>query len=335
MLRNKFIYFACGALMLGFTTACDDDDTVIDESVITPIEKPDLVIDVETMRVKIGEPAQIPVTSGGGDYSAFSLSPEIVDVTIIDGVAMIEGKKNGTGEIIISDAAGNYKSLTVSVYTTDELTLSQTDVKLVTPLGFSSMVKESVLLGNGGYRAVSDNRAVSVSIGEESGEISISATSTKTDINAVITVSDVTGLTATMNVTVKYTLDAFTESDLAAFCELTESAAELNGNVPAYFNYYPDNFSTQTADGKDTFGWVYNSWTGAKYCWLEFEYPANAAIGQTVSGKASLGSYGSVTYQGEGSVKVVKNDDTSKVVVFWNVDEAAERINRGYLVEVK
>ena len=64
--------------MLGFTTACDDDDTVIDESVITPIEKPDLVIDVETMRVKIGEPAQIPVTSGGGDYSAFSLSLKLL-----------------------------------------------------------------------------------------------------------------------------------------------------------------------------------------------------------------------------------------------------------------
>lgn len=157
--------------MTGFTS-CDDDDTII--------ETPDteLTFDAETAKVKIGAENRIalPVATGAGDYRGYSLNPDVAEVvTGEDGQFYIEGYKNGVAKVVVSDAANQYKQLIVSVYTTDEMTLSHSDYNFVTPMGLSSTSNEcSVVLGNGEYTVESDNAKVEASINPETGVISLS-----------------------------------------------------------------------------------------------------------------------------------------------------------------
>lgn len=116
---------------------------------------------------------------------------------------------------MVSDKYSRYRKLPVNVYTTDKLQLSHETFDLITLLGNSKTLKANVVLGNGGYEAMSDNPAVSVSV-NEAGEISMKATSKKEDFTANITVTDCTGLTANIAVTVKASLEPFTTEELEA-----------------------------------------------------------------------------------------------------------------------
>lgn len=321
----------CGVMALSAVTACSDDK---DEIIINEEpEYPALSVDTESMRVKIGADSRVavPVSSGAGEYAAFSLNPDIADVTDENGALMVEGFRNGTTEIIISDKGGSLKKLPVSVYTTDVLTVETTDFTLETPLGHSATATTRVLLGNDGYSVVSDNEAVAATV-DEDGVISITATSKRQEFTAKVTVSDMSGLTADINVTVKYTLDAFTPEDIAALCAQTDkSMADFNGETPYRFNSYREYFETSVEDGIETFGWIRRS---GRYE-LFVTYPEGTALNTPVQGTVTYtDNYDEKAVAQPVTVTIVKNDDVSKVAIFSYIDEKEDKLYRGYLVHV-
>lgn len=321
----------CGVMALGAITACSDDK---DEIIINEEPQyPALSIDTESMRVKVGSDSRVavPISDGAGEYAAFSLNPEVADVTDEGGTLMIEGFHNGTTEIIISDKGGSLKKLPVSVYTTDVLTVESTDFTLETPLGHSATATTRVLLGNDGYSAVSDNDAVTATV-DESGVISITATSKRQEFTAKVTVSDMSGLTADINVTVKFTLEAFTAADIAALCAQTEeSMADFNGTIPNSFKTWREEMTTSVDDGIETFGWIRRS---GRYE-LFVTYPEGTALNTPVDGKMTFtDNYDVIAQDQPVTVTIVKNDEISKVAIFSYFDEKEDKLYRGYLVHV-
>ncbi len=326
-MKLKYIFMSmvlAGAAMVGFTSCSDDDDEP------APVIEEELVLGTD-VRVKIGAENRValPIETGNGNYRAFSLAPEIADVVEENGEFFIEGFQNGTARIVVSDGANNYKQLEVSVYTTEVMQLSHEAYSFVTVLGKSATSTEcSVTLGNGGYTIESDNDKVSVSINAETGAITMTATSGKDEFTANITVTDTSGLTATIAVTVTATFDPFVQSELDALLAMTENAIDYNGDYPYYFNYYKDNMSTETVDGITKTGWNYYTWYS-----LKLSYPEGTAVGVEVDGSITVGNWDEVTY--DGKVKILADDDTRFVGIYYNVDLENEKIDRGYVVWIK
>lgn len=307
------------AALTGFTSCSDDDND----------EPADLTLSSETVRVKIGEENRValPVESGA-EVNAFSLDTEVADIVIIDGVCYVEGFKNGNTTVVVSDKKGTYKKIAVSVYTTEVMTLNHTTYNFVTPLGWSSSTTEiQVTAGNGEYTAESDNEYVTVSIDPETGVLTITATSRLDEYTANITVTDVSGLTATITVTVNYTLEAFTENDIEALKAITETTCEYNGDAPYYF--YWATISQSTSNGTVTVGGSYGSYAG-----YILQYPEGTAVGDKVSGTLTyIDWYDIQEYSGE--ITLIQDDSEKFIATFENVDMDNQIINRGYLVWIK
>ena len=162
--------------------------------------------------------------------------------------------------------------------------------------------------------------------------ISITATSKRQEFTAKVTVSDMSGLTADINVTVKYTLDAFTPEDIAALCAQTDkSMADFNGETPYRFNSYREYFETSVEDGIETFGWIRRS---GRYE-LFVTYPEGTALNTPVQGTVTYtDNYDEKAVAQPVTVTIVKNDDVSKVAIFSYIDEKEDKLYRGYLVHV-
>ncbi|MDE5799472.1 MAG: hypothetical protein K2H74_00440 [Paramuribaculum sp.] len=345
-MKLKYIFMSmvlAATSMVGFTSCSDDNDAPVPAN-----NKTDLVLSNDT-RIKIGSENRVllPIESGNGDYHAFSLAPEIADVIEENNQFYIEGYKNGTARIVVSDGANNYKQLVVSVYTTDNMTLSVENLTFVTPLGFSSFNYEAkVAEGNGGYTIESDNEKVEASIDEETGEISLKATSGKDPYVATITVHDCSGLSASFSVSVEATFDGFTQADIDEILAETESNVygkckdPSDDTVPYYFPWrswgYGAWLSTEN-DGTKAIGWWMDYW-GSDYGGLKIEYPASARVGEDVTGKLYF-QYSSIDwydlYQYNGTARVVEDNAERTVVIFWNVDLDNELINRAYVVLYK
>ncbi len=345
-----------GAVMMAAAsvsfTACNDDDN--DEPVFIvgggdTTEVPDIEFSTDTVRVKIGAENRvaIPVASETGGIKGFSLDPSTADVVDVDGVPMIEGFKNGLCGVMVSDANNTYKKLMVSVYTTDQMQLSQSELTFLAPLGASGTSSDvSVLLGNGGYSIKSNNSAVVASITPETGVITITATSKVDPYTATLTVTDISGLTADLKVSVEASLDPFTAQQLQEILELDESTIwadckdPSDGNTPYYWdwrNYGYGEFINETNGNTRTLGWWCIYWDN-DLGGIKIDYPANASVGAEVDGKLYYqysNSQWYSCYEYEGKAKVLADDATKTVVICWQVDTENERINRGYVVMMK
>ncbi len=211
IMKTKLYLMGAALVMLASVsfTACSDDDEP--QAVTTPDE---LTVPSETKRIKIGDEFRLPLSevtlAGAGEYHAYSLNPEVADVeTDADGSRYIAGYKNGTADIVLSDAAGRYKKVAVAVYTTEVMKLAQNAVFIKTLPGQTMAVTGlSVAEGNGGYTVESSLPSyVGVSINAETGEFQITAVPQEEPYTAVVTVSDQSALSAEVNISVDLASD--------------------------------------------------------------------------------------------------------------------------------
>ena len=330
------------AAAVGFTS-CNDDDPLV---TLDPVEKVEgeqggestLKVPEEVVKVKIGNDIAVPAEGAQGTVNAYSLNENVVKIADSGNGPMIQGVKNGTAEIMVSDDSGSYKKFTVSVYTTDVMQLSHTAYDFETPLGSSATTTEChVVLGNGEYTIESDNSKVSASIDSETGAITMTATSSKENFTANVTVRDISGLEATIAVTVKYTLDAFTNAELNELLAKDEDDISYNGNYPSYFRYYKlygssyGEMLTRTEDGITSTGFEYASRWSAYAILLN--YPEGTGLNTEVDGTLTYAQGNERDYNGK--IKILADNAEKFVAIWYNVDLENEVLDRGYVVWIK
>lgn len=243
-LKYYFLSLAL-ATSCGFLASCSDDDE--DQIILTHQE---LTFEVDEMRVKIGEEnkALVPIATGSGVYHAFSLDENIAKVILIDGEVYVEGFRNGSTHIVVSDAGGHYKRFPVQVYTTDELILNMQALDFSCLMGKSDVNNQiEVVLGNGGYSVESADERIEAEIsstvddeGNEIAKVVVRATASKDEYTGVVTVKDQSGCEAEVTVTVKPSFDVFTSARIDMIKEITayECNVDVNGlqgPKPYYF----------------------------------------------------------------------------------------------------
>lgn len=345
---NLMALLAIAAVSLAGFTSCSDDDSPAPVDPTPTVNE--ITFSTDLLRVKIGSEnaVAVPVVNGGGDYSAYSLSPELAEVFKgNDGQYYVEGFKNGVADIVVTDAANQFKRLPVSVYTTDVLQLSHSSLNFTTPLGKSATNDEcSVTLGNGEYTIESDNSKVTPSIDSETGEITLVAVSGANDYTATVTVHDCSGLSADISVNVSATFIGYTDADLNNIKSMTSTNAYIDYfKTPDWtrcyywsYNTYPSYGAWQNTDvnGQHQFGWWMTMGT-TDYGGHMIYYPIGTKVGEEVQGSYKWQYSTSQwydTYLIPGTVKVLQDDDTKTVVVWWDVDMENECINRGYIIKM-
>lgn len=337
-----------GALKI--TSAAEEDPfqatlTVTDQSNCSA----DITVNValSDKRVKIGTDTRelINIDATLGDATVESLSETYAKIVEEGGNYYVEGLANGTANIKVTQGTV-ISEYVYSVYTTDVLVLNKTSLEMVTTLGCAGTNTEcTVSLGNGGYTVTSSDPSVTASIGYNSGIITLAATSRMRDYTAVVTVKDCTGLTATLNVTVKASLDPFSTDEINQILALDGTTLfgqckdPSDGTQPYYYYYYTrynyGDWYNSDSNGTHTLGWWFINW-GSDYGGLKVEYPAGTAVNTEVTGKlyyqySYYAWYDCYTY--DGTVKVLEDNATRTVAIFWNVDTVNERINRAYFVK--
>lgn len=317
--------------------------TVTDQTGLTA----DLNVEVSesTDRVKIGADtkAELPIDPSLGEYTVECLTPQYAEIVTEGDKVYLEGKANGAAYVNIGQG-DLLRQITYSVYTTDVLTMNETSFSFETPLGLSSSTNDCyVVLGNGGYTVTSNNAKVTATINSTTGVLTITATSAKDPFTAVLTVKDCTGLTATVNVTVTSTLDAFTDSDIAMLAAKTANEAYIkssqfsqtsNTDTGSGLWYYGEWKDASNGDGTHTFGWWEPSY--GDYGGHYITYPEGTGINDEVDAKYIFQySRGTTKWTLDGKAKIIRDDDVAKVMIWWNVDLDNETISRGWVVRKK
>ncbi|WP_321332846.1 hypothetical protein [uncultured Bacteroides sp.] len=323
-IANKIIF----SLMIVFSSmsfiGCGDDDDNVPKP--TEDEVPEFVLAQDLIKVKIGpdNKVNVDVKEGGGEYNAFILDSSVATAEVTDGVIKVEGLQNGQTSLIVSDKYSRYRKVPVSVYTTDTLKLSTVSFDLVTPLGNSATSKANVVLGNGGYAAVSDNSAVSVSV-DEDGEISMAATSKKDEYTANVTVTDCSGLSASIAVKVTASLEPFSDEDLATIMsDNTRRYYYNNSRIDASYYTY---LNQKTDDGKQRYGWDYYG-----YYWCYVDFAGDKFVGDKEDGNFVYHTWSSEVNTPV-TLKIVKNDGTNIWGIFSYVNDAEEKLYAGYFCD--
>lgn len=302
---NKLMLLLLSMLLpMGFAGCSDDDELPAVEN------NTELELGVESLRVKIGNENRTPlnIKQGSGEYNAFALDTAVAKVYVENEQVVIEGISNGETLIVISDKGGFYRKLPVYIYTTDVLTLDQSEVALVTKLGHIGTVDNHITAGNGGYTVESDNPAVSAVITED-GEITISAKSKPESFTATLTVKDCTNLSATVTVTVGSTTIAFTDEELTELKADATRRYYLDGKSDSYISW-GSSINAESEGGVVTYGWQYYSY---------YQYKLTFTGGKTV-GKKTEGSFSSKgslgTYNENIELEIIQNDGTNVWGVF-------------------
>lgn len=186
-------------VVLSFFSCGNDDEPGID----TPPSNPELMVAEDALFVRIGEDtgAELEVLQGGGEYNAFSTNENIAKTEVVDGKIMIKGISIGKTYIVVSDKNGYYEKKPILVGLTDVIELDKTEVKIESLLNMSVYATVNITKGNGGYKVVSDNPKVTVSV-SENGAITIMGKpeDIETPTTALVTVTDAIGITSVFDV---------------------------------------------------------------------------------------------------------------------------------------
>ena len=340
-------------------TACDDDDPVYEPVTVIGTDKTDdnssIQFTTDELRVKIGPEnmANIPVAEATGAIKAYSLNPDIMKIVEVNGVPMIEGLKNGSGEVMVADENEVYKSLEVSVYTTDAIVFAAPSFSCEALVGYPQEITlQVVTLGNDNYTATTDNKNVAFVSATDDGLMTFQVLSEKDPYTVNVTVTDGAKVSGTFQLTVNPIINPFTSEDLETLCSLSYSTIYVNGvhddhylneHSPYWFmNPYstdPVNWINTNEGGMHTFGWELTDYGGfLAYGGFMVDYPETAQVGQEVQGTWKFAYSTSTwwpTHNYSGTVKVVEDNDQRQVVVFYGVNANRPVVDYGYCVYVK
>lgn len=322
-IKNKWIVVALVLATVGAYTSCREDAPTQSVEVV---EASPIKTNVEELMVAVGETSTVEILSGGGAYKVFSENPEIVEATIEGTKINILSKDKGWGGIVISDASGAYKRVSIgSRY--GEIKLDVEKITDVIKLGNEGAPKLiNVLAGNGEYKAVSsDEKVVRINYIRDSA-ISIVAMGKG---SATITITDLMGITATVDVEVDVTTKYYTSEEIEVIKAQTGDLFLFDGtNYTTYMKYGKPKFTI--TDGRTAFAFQ-QGW-GNYQTILDLSYEGDFSVGTKQNGRISFKSaYDSTpTVLETPELEVVQSTEERVWIVFSQVKD--EKLVGGVLI---
>ena len=204
---------------------------------------PELEVSTDNILVQADGSFNLQITSGGGEFRAFSLNDDIATVRVSGNTVTVEGVTNGQTALVVSDHNGLFKRVPVVVYTTNQVVLEHTHLTLVTRTGWGSRPADNptttIVSSNGGLESMPNagflididrpslpNAALNVTIvnvvgvddnGDETitPTITVSGTSALVPFTAYVTITDISGFSQVLEVTVEPTMVPYNATEMA------------------------------------------------------------------------------------------------------------------------
>lgn len=296
------------ALVLG---SCSKDEPNTNTSTTgTKVEevRSPIKTNTEELSMGVGETATIEILEGGGDYKVFSENPDIATATFEGSIITVTSKLMGWGGVVISDAKGNYKRVTIASRRSNELTLDQETFADLVKLGGTGTDKVvTVTAGNGEYTAVSMNPEVVKVKSVFGARITLVATGAGT---TTVVVRDQMGLSKELPVSIETTTDYLTEAEKEAVKRQAIQRADINGTDASWsiLGSYARNKKYTAANNRVEFNAEYG-W-GSSLVKLNFSFDGDLEPGVKTGASAILQS------RGTGGVAVTL--DNPKIEVLQN-----------------
>ena len=307
------------AMAMGFT-ACssDDDNTPNYKPVPAPVERGELVVDVDTVEVGVGETASFNISKGEGDYKLINENPDIATASLSGTTITVNSSEKGWAGVIVSDAKGNYKRVVIrSLYKI--MLLDKESVSVGIKLGHTDgQDKVTITGGNGGYEAVCANEEVAKVSNVSDNVVTIQAVSAGT---TTVTITDVMGVTKTVNVTVEVTTIPFTDSELTAILNSTANKITWDGQNSNNYGTY----SVGDDNEQKLVQWDYYGYNYAKV-WFDGDLSVGKKTNGKVISKFSWSGSGD-TYE-DCSVEIIKNDGSR---IWGIVSKVGTKNDKDYL----
>lgn len=350
-MKIKYIFIA--SVLLPVTQAmvsCVYDDPV---EIVEEEEPTEILFGAESAKVQVGgDDVIVPIINGEGQYTVYSLNPEIAEVYRgNDGNYYITGVKNGITDLLVADASDRFCLFPVTVYTNPSIELSATTLSMTPVLGKrDESIEVSISSGNGDYVVETDNDNITAKIlyaGEATDNpiLEVSALGRLNRYTSTITVTDASGFTNRLEVDVDAIKTPFSQEDFDKLCSKNENDAFIDCSATPdwhlsleweWTNRQEEFWINEEAEGIHTFGfWV--SYSEQAVSGHKVTYPAGTATGQEVPGNyiwryTTEDTYS--VYTLPGTVKILRDDAKGTVVVWWNVNEEKEYLEKGYIVKV-
>lgn len=272
-MKSKYLALVCLLFSASFIS-CDKDE-VEEQEPIAETSKVQLQLDKDVLEIKEGETASFTVLKGGGDYKVINENPNIAVGKITGNTVTVEGKRLGIAGLILSDASGNYRRITVKTMRFFKLKLDKETIDLGIKLGHTDgYAKISVLEGNGGYVVKSSNDdVVKVSSVSDDGEIVLAGIANGT---ANVTITDMMGTSKTVPVKVEETTIPYSEDEIKEFLSHKNLIVSWDNekSYPAYGEH-----KATSKDGKGHIYWKYFS-----YMWCDVYFDGDLTVGKKTNG---------------------------------------------------
>lgn len=289
----KLLWVFALALTFGFASCSSDDDPIVDESI-------DLSIADEKVDIVVGAATSVSISSGNGDYRAFSLNEDIVAVELVGNELQLTGVSSGETAIIVSDKNSIYKRVEVRSFY-DKLIVEDSNVEMKMRLGNTGRKTITILGGNGGYKAVSSDPAVATAT-VSGNDIVVTGSVVG---SAIITVTDKFDIQTEITVTIVTTTIAYEGEELEEILQSNVSRFYFNGEA----EYMYSSPFVGLENDYNVYGWDYYG-----YYYQKVYFKGDKSVGVKEDAKFSQ-SYRTTHRDVPIDFEIVKNDGVS----FWAI----------------
>lgn len=328
------------SLLALFFFSCSSDSK--SDDTINPVLS-EIVLDKEQATLVVGEePSIIKIVEGNGEYSAFALNSDLVNINIEKDEISLEGLKLGSTDIYLSDKYMVIKKIPVNILTSNTIVIEDNidQANFITAKGSSEIFRLNITQGNGGYNVESDNPSLLNARIINSTVIEITTVQGNPGGEANLKVTDSFGTEKNILIIIELTDDPLTDQFIKTVKDKDVTSNELfllSTLVNDYAFYIGDNDGNKKitimkdVDTED--GW-YSHESKVIFSYLsnlEINVPSDQASFQYDNFPEQYDSSERVTLD---HFRIIEDDDASLRVVFKYTDHE-DILRYGYFIYLK
>lgn len=311
-MRNKFYILLTMLLLTAFIGCSDDADPIVGAEP----QYPELQTEVTSLEVAIDKISSLKILQGAGDYNAFSLEKDIVDVEVKGDEILLKGISVGQTDIMILDKAGACVQVAVtSAY--DRIVVSAgNEITMDIKIGETEKVTFDILYGSGGYEvATEENQNIIKDLSlKDDTHVSFKVVSAGT---TTLTITDKMGKTATVTVTVNELSYPYSPEELNEIRKKTGHTFSFMYRDRIEDGVYDGKiYDNQTAEDGRIYYRVEDNWGDVEF---RIDFKGDFTVG--VKENATLNTFGVYTHieNQDITLEIIKNDGKTIWTIFYYV----------------